>query len=116
MNDQLVRNLLVTSTFAFEGTYYQLPRPTVFVVRGAATPVANNTSTVEDIGLADRGVDFISGLHYWTTDASEFTSRIDIENGSFKSVLLEENIRRHSLQAEYAGKMSMAMRGGRMID
>jgi len=46
--------------FSFEGAYYELPRPPIFLVHGTGTPVGNwnNPSTMAQAGIAARDWDF----------------------------------------------------------
>ena len=46
--------------FSFEGAYYELPRPPIFLVHGNGTPVGNwiNPSTIAEAGVAARDWDF----------------------------------------------------------
>ena len=46
--------------FSFEGAYYELPRPPIFLVHGSGTPVGNwaNPSTMDQAGVAARDWDF----------------------------------------------------------
>jgi hypothetical protein len=46
--------------FSFEGAYYELPRPPIFLVHGSGTPVGSwaNPSTVAQAGVAARDWDF----------------------------------------------------------
>src|SRR3984885_7416547 len=51
--------------FSFEGAYYELPRPPIFLVHGSGTPVGSwaNPSTMTQAGVAARDWDFSGNYH-----------------------------------------------------
>jgi len=83
--------------FSFEGTYYDLPRPTLFLVHGAGELVseeigrfaaARSPSPSSLTGLAAADFDFADGLRVWSYDKADYTIRMDVETGMFEDVLL----------------------------
>ncbi|MEW9805360.1 hypothetical protein ABUE31_05095 [Mesorhizobium sp. ZMM04-5] len=83
--------------FSFEGTYYDLPRPIVFLVHGDGDLVsedlgsfgpARSPSPTSLTGLAAADFDFADGLRVWSYDKADYTIRMDVETGMFEDVLL----------------------------
>ncbi|MBX3581123.1 MAG: hypothetical protein KF810_04410 [Rhizobiaceae bacterium] len=84
--------------FSFDGTYYDLPRPTLFLVHGlgffaseAGGSVPNRARaprTPELTGVAALDFDFGDDLRVWYYDKSDYTVRMDVDTGMFEDVLL----------------------------
>lgn len=85
--------------FAYEGAYYDLPRPTLFLVHGEGELVtkpdegephdARAPRSSALTGLASAGFDFADDLRVWSYDEADYTIRMDVETGMFERVLLE---------------------------
>lgn len=85
--------------FAYEGGYYDLPRPTLFLVHGEGELVTRpDEGRPQDAraprssaltGLASAGFDFADDLKVWSYDEADYTIRMDVETGMFERVLLE---------------------------
>jgi hypothetical protein len=98
--------------FSFEGTYYDLPRPVVFLVHGKGAPaetladprgaglnagpptdaahrVARSPDEPSRTGLAAPDFSFADGLMVWSYDKADYTIRMDVETGMFEQVLLD---------------------------
>lgn len=84
--------------FSFEGIYYDLPRPTLFLVHGPGELVtdpqpnrnaarAPTNPSLTGLGAAD--FQFSDELYVWSYDKSDFTIRMDVETGMFEQVLLD---------------------------
>ncbi|WP_170574277.1 hypothetical protein [Ruegeria atlantica] len=85
--------------FAYEGTYYELPEPTVFLVHGegekAAAPSGNSGAdarspldpSVSGVAAADYQVS--ADVMVWNYDKADFTIRMDVMTGQFEQVLLD---------------------------
>ncbi|WP_170384521.1 hypothetical protein [Ruegeria atlantica] len=85
--------------FAYEGTYYELPEPTVFLVHGegekAAAPSGNGGAdarspldpSVSGVAAADYQVS--ADVMVWNYDKADFTIRMDVMTGQFEQVLLD---------------------------
>ena len=91
-------------SFSFEGTYYDLPRPALFLVHGPGLLVTNDSP--KDGGGAGDPEQFhcarrtfldrrgrsrfsIRRRHQgWSYDKADHTIRMDVEAGEFESVLL----------------------------
>jgi hypothetical protein len=90
-------------SFSYEGAYYELPRPALFLVNGRGRHVKTTNKTwtsLETSGVAARSWDFARNDHdehdirYWTYDKGDFSIRMDVETGQFWQILLEEAMRR----------------------
>jgi hypothetical protein len=87
--------------FSFEGTYYELPRPALFLVHGDGYPATEARTGVRGIVRAARGLgspsltglaaadfQFAEDLRVWSYDKADYTIRMDVESGMFEDVLL----------------------------
>lgn len=105
--------------FSFEGTYYDLPRPVLFLVHGEGEDAEEKGSTGRAArapddpsrsGMAAADHSFAENLKVWSYDKADHTIRMDVETGTFEQVLL--NI----FFAEGGGaRVSGAMVGGAMV-
>lgn len=92
--------------FSFEGTYYELPAPTLFLVDGdgdlvsekAKDPAAAGDDpshrsraprSPEYGGLASSEFQFADDIRVWSYDKSDYTIRMDVASGMIEQVLLE---------------------------
>jgi hypothetical protein len=81
--------------FTYEGTFYNLPKPAIFLVHGNGTDIsgfaeiANKLSDVGKSGLVARDFGFEGGVKFWEYDKGDFTLRCDIVSGTFEEVLLD---------------------------
>jgi hypothetical protein len=128
-------NLARIYAFSYEGAYYGLPRPSIFLVHGTGTPVGNWTysSTLEQSGVAAREWDF-SGptgldpsnptlpmpttpddLYYWQYEKSDFSLRLDSEAGPFEQILLQMALRSGADRADRSGQ-GLDVRSGQGLD
>jgi hypothetical protein len=109
--------------FSFEGAFYEIPKPPIFVVHGPGIAVGNwdIPSTLDQTGVAGRDWDF-SGNHpqagpaarvagagqppapapapyptidisYWEYEKGDFSLRLDVEAGPFEQILLQMALR-----------------------
>jgi hypothetical protein len=96
--------------FSFEGAYYDLPRPALFLVHGPGELVTTAPSPRRAIegpkppppdpqqarapgepsltGVAAADFQFVDGLMVWSYDKADHTIRMDVEAGEFEDVLL----------------------------
>ncbi|MBV9522633.1 MAG: hypothetical protein JO010_07560, partial [Alphaproteobacteria bacterium] len=87
--------------FSYEGAYYALPRPALFLVHreGEAVSISPNDyrTNMNTSGVAAREWEFSSGdksdLRRWDYDKGDFSIRMDIETGPFDQILLEAMLR-----------------------
>src|SRR5450631_1813678 len=82
--------------FSFEGHFYELPKPMVFLVHGTGTPIDGTATKLDDSGVIARDWEFsFSGgaaadrdLFYWEYEKGDFSIRLDLETGPFEQILL----------------------------
>ena len=87
--------------FSYEGTYYELPRPVLFLVHGDGVEateyrtgkkgMANRARAPGDpslTGLAAADFDYADELKVWSYDKADYTIRMDVDTGMFEQVLL----------------------------
>jgi hypothetical protein len=74
--------------FAYEGQYYELPRPILFLVYGPGKPAEENRFTVQNVGLAAKDWTFASDIMMWEFDDKDVSMCLDIESGPMKEILL----------------------------
>jgi hypothetical protein len=87
--------------FSYEGTYYELLRPALFLVHGegyAATEArtgakgvvraARGLGSPSLTGLAAADFEFAEDLMVWSYDKADYTIRMDVETGQFEDILL----------------------------
>jgi hypothetical protein len=96
--------------FSFEGSFYSLPRPPIFLVHGNGTPVGNwsHPSTPDQSGVAGMEWQFSGNwdprspnnsapgphdLYSWEYEKGDFSLRMDLEAGPFEQILLEMALR-----------------------
>lgn len=85
--------------FAFEGTYYDMPEPAIFLVHGdgeSATDKnlpgklaarAPNEPSKSGVGAADFQI--ANDIRVWDYDKADQTMRMDVMTGRFEQVLLD---------------------------
>ena len=79
-------------SFSYEGQYYELPSPVLFLVYGQGTLVddsADKGFTIDNVGLAAKDWRFASDIRMWEVDDKAMSMCIDIESGTMKQMLLE---------------------------
>jgi hypothetical protein len=86
--------------FSYEGTYYDLPKPVLFLVHGDGEPVtraaADRGSTnvarapgePSLTGVPAADFQFADEIMAWSYDKADHTIRMDVEAGEFEDVLL----------------------------
>jgi len=111
---------------SYEGQFYNLSRPTVFLVHGDGRDIsgaglvsrgADKGSSTDETGLAVQDFDFERstgvktgpgrGLKYWEYDKGDFSLRLDISSGTFEDILLEAEVDAQ-LQMSSAARMQTA--------
>ncbi len=85
--------------FSYEGTFYNLPKPAIYLVHGDGDPVrgaglpnrgqGNNQPVITDSGLVALDFDFEADVRMWEYDKGDFTLRLDAVSGTFDEILLE---------------------------
>ena len=83
--------------FSFEGFYYSLPRPVIFLVHGEGEPVSEVRGKVNRArapgepsltGVGEADFQFSDEIMVWSYDKADYTIRMDVETGMFEDVLL----------------------------
>lgn len=96
-------------SFAYEGQYHELPRPTLFLVRGPGKEPETRTGfTVNEVGLAAKDWHFASDIRMWEADDKDMSMCIDIESGVLREILLQPVL---ELGEEMAFRGAAASRG-----
>jgi hypothetical protein len=89
--------------FSYEGTYYDLPRPVLYLVHGPGQPVSQarpgagpgNVNVARapvqpsQGGVAAADFEFADDVMVWSYDKADYTIRMDVETGMFEDVLLD---------------------------
>jgi hypothetical protein len=91
-------------SFSYEGAYYDLPRPALFLVHGDGFLVTNDSPKRGEIegspsesnapgepsltGVAAADFQFADEIRAWSYDKADHTIRMDVETGEFEDVLL----------------------------
>ena len=85
--------------FAYEGTYYELPEPTVFLVHGNGESAtkgnapgnlasrAPNTPSLSGVAAADFQI--ADDIRVWSYDKADYSIRMDITTGMLEQILLD---------------------------
>ncbi len=118
MNVSISPKLARIYAFSFEGQYYAVPRPPLFLVHGSGIPVGNwaGPSTMDQAGVAGREWDFSgnwdqtsgvkpgpSDLNYWEYEKGDFSLRLDPEAGPFEQILLPLVLRSGADRSDRSG-------------
>jgi hypothetical protein len=120
--------------FSYEGQYYDLPKPAIFLVHnegtraGPAPPEfpdpdkkkpdpdkkkkdnddfrkgAVSPGTVDESGVPRKDWNFADDICYWEYDKGDFSIRLDISTGPLEQILLETELRTEAMQLHYSGK------------
>jgi hypothetical protein len=85
--------------FSFEGHYYDLPRPVIFLVHGegsdpeAVRPPNSRAgrapADADRTGVASSPGSFSEDIRVWTYDKGDFSLRLDPDTGTLEQILLE---------------------------
>jgi hypothetical protein len=92
--------------FSYEAGFFDLQRPAIFLVHGPGIdPEGPETRTQQILGdlsrappdlgrtgLGTQSGSFASGIRAWAYDRADFTIRLDIDTGSFDSLLLSAEL------------------------
>ena len=97
---------------SYEGGFYVLPKPAIFLVHGAgkavdprkpADLVARAPDNVDHTGVAAQDYEFSDDILVWSYDKGDFSIRLDIETGPFEQILLEAMLMGDGSTAGYSG-------------
>jgi hypothetical protein len=81
--------------FSYEGQYYVLPKPAIFLVHGDGVPAKNVP------GVAAKVWEFLGDILAWPYDKGDFSVRLDIETGPLDTILLEEALKSDHSSPQY---------------
>jgi hypothetical protein len=104
--------------FSYEGRYYDLARPTLFMVHGDGEPatlpgelspgvanphLARAPLQSSAIGMAAADFQFTDELRVWSYDKADYTIRMDVETGMFEQVLLDAELASGEMPTSVSG-------------
>lgn len=85
--------------FSYEGTYYELPNPTLFLVHGEGESATDGNSPgnlesrapndPSQSGVAAADFQIADDIMVWAYDKADYTIRMDVATGMFEQVLLD---------------------------
>lgn len=105
-------------SFSYEGHYYKLPAPRVYLVWGNGEPADENSQRktqgeaafrAADTGLEGKDFRFASDIRVWKMDLLDLSLAVDLEVGSMQSILLEPMVMLLDQEAGGGGQSRMAM-------
>jgi hypothetical protein len=108
--------------FSFEGHYYDLAKPAIFLVHGPGNdPEAFRPDTArpnsrvdrapadaDRTGIAYTANSFSHDIRVWSYDKGDFSIRLDPESGPFEQILLQAELRPDKQQTYYGGQSAFA--------
>ena len=116
LTNQLLRNnakLARIYSFTYEGVYYTLPRPTVYLVHGDGRKIdAGMSGELDKSGVAARDWAFENDILYWEYDRVNYSLRCDIVTGSLDDILLDACF---NCGSNGASRTDMSARGTDMV-
>lgn len=102
--------------YAFEGTYYKLPQPYLYLVHGDGEPVPErpNATSIDQWGVEIKDAVFADDIRLWRYDKVDMSVRCEITSGTLEEILLGPAMdclgRMSSLRAEMASRAEMSSR------
>ena len=103
--------------FSYEGRYYDLARPTLFLVHGDGEAVTQAPPVPPAVphpsraprdplltGLSGADFEFADDLRVWSYDKADYSIRMDVETGMFEQLLLEAELDEEAIEAFYSGQ------------
>jgi hypothetical protein len=118
--------------FSYEGHYYDLAKPALFVVHGAGVAaerpvpgpvgpggvagppsrVARAPDETDRTGVAATPRSFSEDMMVWAYDKGDFSIRMDVESGTFEQILLDTELSADRIKIQYSGQKAR-LRGDR---
>lgn len=130
-NDHLIARIARIYGFSYEGHYYDLAKPALFLVHGDGvraerpgrdpaqgqqqppfTRVARGPDDADRTGVASTERAFSEEMLVWAYDKGDFSIRLDVETGTFEQILLEVELSADRIKIQYAGQKAR-LRGDR---
>ena len=99
--------------FSYEGHYYDLARPALFLVHGPgvdADPVPGTPANVDRSGVGATAKTFPGDMKVWAYDKGDFSIRLDVETGTLEQILLHVELSTDRLGMTFSGK-TVRLRG-----
>ncbi|MCB1492507.1 MAG: pentapeptide repeat-containing protein [Rhodobiaceae bacterium] len=90
--------------FSYEGKYYELDHPSIFLVHGSGELVSGIAKGEQDAqwakspgdpsisGMSAADFQFADELRAWSYDRADYTIRMEMDSGMFEQVLLEPSL------------------------
>ena len=111
--------------FSYEGHYYNLAKPAIFLVHGpgrdpeAYRPaldlpnarVDRAPADADRTGVASQDYSFSEDMRVWSYDKGDYSIRLEPDAGPFEQILLESELRTGGPQSHYSGKFSRLKMG-----
>ncbi len=98
--------------FAFEGSYFDLTSPAIFLVHGPgdepdegapANRVSRAPHTTDRTGETRTSSSFSEDMRVWPYDKGDFSIRLDVETGPFEQILLEAELMSEEMLTSVSG-------------
>lgn len=99
--------------YSFEGQYYDLPKPAIFLVHGDGTPaegpypgssrVARAPAHADRTGTAGQTGSFAEDIKVWSYDKGDYSIRLDAETGPLEHILLEAEVASEEMLTSFSG-------------
>ena len=100
--------------FSYEGVYYDLPVPAIFLVHGpgaiaerqhagATDRWGTRPDTTDRTGVGAEKHSFSEDIMVWSYDKGDFSIRMDVETGPLEQILLEAELAFEAAQAQQSG-------------
>jgi hypothetical protein len=102
--------------FSYEGHYYDLPRPAIFLVHGPGTSaelsaglgvpwdrLERTPADIDRTGVAGTEKSSSLDIKVWSYDKGDFSVRFDTETGPLEQILLEAALVSESSNAAFSG-------------
>jgi hypothetical protein len=122
---QNVPRLARIYAFSFEGAFYNLPRPAIFLVHGNGKPIQgsgtydapgrNGLAVLDDSGIPARDFVFETDVRYWEYDKDDISLRLDSFSGTLDDILIEAALSSTS-RSGLVSRSGMAARSGMASD
>lgn len=106
--------------FSFEGAFYNLPRPAIFLVHGKGNPIGgqgtfddktSSPAVLQDSGIPAREFVFETDVVYWEYDKDDISLRLDSISGTLDDILIEASLTSAS-RSGFVARSGFAARSG----
>jgi hypothetical protein len=108
--------------FSFEGAFYNLPRPAIFLVHGHGAAIRGQGTyddgkgpVVDDSGIPAREFVFETDVRYWEYDKDDVSLRLDSFSGTLEDILIEAALSATS-RSGFVSRSGAAARSGAASD